>query len=665
MRCMAPRTWALGLVVLLAATVQLAHAVQSDATNLVTSWTPPLSTRGRYIVDATGKRFRLRSGNFHGASGTYNGRGKYDDPANHHAGELAYQTVLCLDRKPLDELVDGFLELGINSIRLPFSNAMIHSQDIVPDHALTANPDLRNLTPLEIFDRVVQALTKKGLAVILNNHTVKSLWCCGVDVNARWNVAQSTEAWIQDWVLLAQRYRNNTRVVGADLYNEVRRDLLVDPTWGGGETQDWYTASMEAAVRIQREGNPDLLIMIEGINWVGIPLPLVSHYRPELAPVGELSHALPLPDKLVYCAHFYAYTGPNATGSDVKLGDRSYAELTPTELQSVVQRLAGFVATEAGEAQKHWTAPVWISEFGVGGRNEYSQTVRQWWGNFTDILIQHDLEYAVWPLVGWQERGQGDLWALNAYDSKGSRLSILDAGDWRLPKWRELANSVKNSTREGGGVASTDTWRMLAPDGSSQQQSNWLNSHSLAQPGQLKASCPDGLRLIGMSYSDKPHGLCTDAVLGRNVWNYTNSEEHVVIVNTASQSKWASGFSTLDCPSQSHLIGYSFDAGDRLATVVCAPINSGIELTSAGRTVWLNKGSSPQADVHGRFDGQGVSLGTCQDNEVAMGLAFTTEGKQGCRPAALLCASTNRSAAADSSHIGHSNGALKQRPLLL
>jgi hypothetical protein len=35
------------------------------------TWVGPLSTRGRYIVDANGNRFKLKAGNWHGASGTW------------------------------------------------------------------------------------------------------------------------------------------------------------------------------------------------------------------------------------------------------------------------------------------------------------------------------------------------------------------------------------------------------------------------------------------------------------------------------------------------------------------------------------------------------------------------------------------------------------------
>lgn len=108
---------------------------------------------------------------------------------------------------------------------------------------------------------------------------------------------------------MVQRYQSNKRVVGADLYNEVRgfitppkvftdkfckqvrRDILTDPTWGTSDGADWRTASQQAADRIL-EANQDILIIIEGINWVGIPIDGFAHGRPTLVPVGGLSHTL-------------------------------------------------------------------------------------------------------------------------------------------------------------------------------------------------------------------------------------------------------------------------------------------------------------------------------------------------------------------------------------
>lgn len=77
---------------------------------------------------------------------------------------------------------------------------------------------------MQVYDEVVKALTARRFAVILNNHTNKSRWCCGAnDGNERWNASQDEESWIQDWVAMVTRYKDNKFVAGADLYNEVRR----------------------------------------------------------------------------------------------------------------------------------------------------------------------------------------------------------------------------------------------------------------------------------------------------------------------------------------------------------------------------------------------------------------------------------------------------------
>ena len=144
---------------------------------------------------------------------------------------------------------------------------MIDDAATVPDDAVAANPELRGKTRLEIYDAAVQALTDGGLAVILNNHTNTSRWCCGVDGNERWNSSQSGQEWEDDWAFMAARYADNERVVGADLYNEVRRDVFDDPNWGLGDEHDWFAASQRAGDRILDEANPNLLIIIEGINW--------------------------------------------------------------------------------------------------------------------------------------------------------------------------------------------------------------------------------------------------------------------------------------------------------------------------------------------------------------------------------------------------------------
>ncbi len=150
---------------------------------------------------------------------------------------------------------------------------------------------------------------------------------------------------------MARRYRDNKRVVGADLYNEVRRNLLDDPNWGWGDDHDWHAASQRAGDRILREANPDLLIIVEGINWYGLPIDRFPHGRPTLEPARTLSHTLATSNKLVYSAHFYGYTGPNHSGATGmgETSDPRYQDLSRDELHRVLDQQAFFV-TAVGQA---------------------------------------------------------------------------------------------------------------------------------------------------------------------------------------------------------------------------------------------------------------------------------------------------------------------------
>lgn len=179
-------------------------------------------------MDAQGNRFKLKAANWHGASGTWKGEGDPTFDINHHAGENSHNLPLGLQYVPISDILDSIIQTGVNVIRLPFSGEMVHDTRAVQDDWVTANPQLRGKTPLEVFDAVVDALTARGLAVILNNHTVKSRWCCSVnDENERWNESQTDAEWAETWLLMVRRYKYNKRVVGVDLYNEVRLLLVL------------------------------------------------------------------------------------------------------------------------------------------------------------------------------------------------------------------------------------------------------------------------------------------------------------------------------------------------------------------------------------------------------------------------------------------------------
>ncbi|MEU5536120.1 cellulase family glycosylhydrolase [Streptomyces sp. NPDC020362] len=587
------------------------------------TWSAPLSTRGRYIVDAHGDRFRLKAANWDGAQGSWTGSGSVTDPANHHAGQNSYGIPLGLDRVPLDRLLSDFHQLGINTIRLPFSNEMIHSTTPVPDAAVGANPQLRGRTPLQVFDTVVDALSGSGFAVILNNHTHRSRWCCGIDGNERWNSGMSTQQWADDWVFMARRYADVPRVVGADLYNEVRRDVLDDPNWGLGDTHDWYAAAQLAADRILTEADPRLLIVIEGINWTGVPVDGLPHGRPMLTPVRTLSHTLVDAHKLVYSAHFYGYTGPHHSGATGigETHDPRYQDLTRDQLDAALDDEAFYVE----ETGRHFTAPVWVSEFGIGA-NETNAAARAWFGNVTDYFADHDADFAYWPLVGFEGH---DDWALLRYDSAGHRTGILDSGDWRGAAWQHLMAAPSNT----GPVAEVPTWRMLATDHGDAVESLRVRDTGDWDRGAYKAACPDGLRLTGLGHTSG-RGLCTDA--GEPDLRASAPGQTVVVDerNVPAGGDWASGYTKFQCPSGSFLIGYSL-RGERLSAALCVP--GRVPLSGSARTVWFDRSDNRPGDAAGGDFAHGDYKGQCAANEYAAGIAFTTRVGSRPGPDALLC----------------------------
>ena len=89
---------------------------------------------------------------------------------------------------------------------------------------------------MEIFDETVDALTKAGVMVILNNHISDAMWCCSEDDgNGLWhNENYSADYWSQTVRDMSKRYSTNLMVVANDLRNEIRYDSKnnLNPEWG-------------------------------------------------------------------------------------------------------------------------------------------------------------------------------------------------------------------------------------------------------------------------------------------------------------------------------------------------------------------------------------------------------------------------------------------------
>ena len=314
----------------------------------------PLSTSGRFIVDAHGKRVRLAGVNWYGAS----------EDIGIPAG---------LDSANRGTLAELIAAQGFNCVRFPFSVWMTQQTTPVPQQYLTANPDLHGKTPLEVYDACVAALTDHGLIVIPNCHLLDFGWCCnnndsnGLWFNDRWPAAQFTAAWQN----IARRYASNPLVAAMDIKNEPRQATVggsnLGPGWGTAAETD-FAAMYTTVGNLLHQINPNLLIMCEGLNYAG-----------DLT--GVASHRIQLtePNKVVYSMHDYSWSDHPANQ-------------TQAEYIAQMNKNGGYLLTGG-------TAPVWVGEFGDNASALSSPGGGgSWWANIQAWLKEYDVDWCWWAL---------------------------------------------------------------------------------------------------------------------------------------------------------------------------------------------------------------------------------------------------------------------------
>jgi endoglucanase len=346
----------------------------------------PLRTRGNRIIDARHRDVTLASVNWYGAE------------------EQDY-IVGGLDRRRLDGIAREVRALGFNSVRLPWSNALLHDNPVVCDSSVAANPQLRGKRALAVLDAVVRALGAQGIMVILDNHMTTADWCClPTDDNNLWyNAAPTptqpawlqnfhTAQWLTDWQTMVRhfagpRYRN---VIAADLRNEPRGGAVWGTQTGPSpgcqppaqDHPDWHDAAQRGAACVLA-ANPNLLVMVEGVAY---SLTLTgAAAAPVVLPAGH-DH------QLVYSPHDYSQDQAADINAD------------PARLAALLNRDWGFLTSGATPT------PIWVGEFGTchaaqlrcGDNHDHAH---EWIVNLADYLTTNRLSWGWWPLNGTQSRG--------------------------------------------------------------------------------------------------------------------------------------------------------------------------------------------------------------------------------------------------------------------
>lgn len=80
--------------------------------------------------------------------------------------------------------------------------------------------------------------------------------------------------WLTHLTQLTKDFINQQHIIGFDLRNEIRKTPSHVPTWGDSNVlTDWHRASTIAGNLIL-SSNPNLLIIIEGLNFATDLVPL-------------------------------------------------------------------------------------------------------------------------------------------------------------------------------------------------------------------------------------------------------------------------------------------------------------------------------------------------------------------------------------------------------
>ncbi|MBV9580151.1 MAG: glycoside hydrolase family 5 protein [Chloroflexi bacterium] len=308
-----------------------------------------LHTSGARLLDAQGNEVRITGVNWFGL--------ETDAFAPHGLWARNY-----------GDMLDQMAATGFNTIRLPYSNQLLQSSSMPQNINYQQNPDLQGLTGLQVMDRIIAAAGQRGMSVILDRHRPTAagqtdLWYSN-------DVPESQ--WIQDWVMLAQRYAGNPTVIGADLHNEPHGAA----TWGDGNpATDWRLAAERAGNAILAV-NPDWLILVEGIEHYGDDW---YWWGGNLEGAHEAPVELSAPDKLVYSPHDY--------GPGVYQQRWFDAPSFPVNLPGIW--LAHWAYLVQGDI-----APVLVGEF--GGRSTGSDPEGVWQRSLVDFLRTNDVSYTYW-----------------------------------------------------------------------------------------------------------------------------------------------------------------------------------------------------------------------------------------------------------------------------
>jgi endoglucanase len=267
----------------------------------------------------------------------------------------------------MDAMLDQVKTLGFNVLRVPFSSQLFDAGSTPNGIDFNQNPDLVNKTGPEILEILIAKAGARGLRVFLDRHRPDS----GSQSPLWYTTQYGEQRWIDDWKMLAQKYKDNPVVIGFDLHNEPHDTA----SWGDGNMATDWKAAAERAGNAILSVDPDALIIVEGVQttqgssyWWG------GNLRGAIAMPVQLSS----PDHVIYSPHDY----PASVFPQTWFSDPMY----PANLPAVWDANWGALAQNA---------PVLIGEFGTVLQTDSD---KKWLGALTQYIASHDMSFSFWCL---------------------------------------------------------------------------------------------------------------------------------------------------------------------------------------------------------------------------------------------------------------------------
>ena len=322
---------------------------------------------------------------------------------------------------------------GFNTMRLPWCDLVLRQSPATGTINYTLNPDLKDLSSIQIADKIVDYAGTLGLRIILDHHTDDGGG--GQQPNGLWfdkgpgtngtdgagNTGTVTAAKFEaDTLALAARYQHNPTVIGFDLDNEPlsRGAHGESSNWGkGGPTDIWkmYTTVGNALLNL----NPNWLIICEGLQSPRNTDNGLAGIGPEgdLSAVGGVGGVPAKPvilikkHQVVYSVHEYG-----TAIYDFKANEN------PATLIEHMNRDWGYLYTKN-------IAPVWVGEL---GSSLLTPEERTWAQAMVDYLNGKDGAQGGPTFTGNQQPVSSSWWTWGYFP--GEQPDGTLKSDWVTPK---------------------------------------------------------------------------------------------------------------------------------------------------------------------------------------------------------------------------------------